>query len=98
MFPKLISIGNFFMPTYGTLVAIGFLLALWVTVRLAKKSKLPAEPVFNLAIYCALAGLAGAKFFMILFDFKSYWNDPGSLFRGVRYRPRAFSRAASCSR
>src|SRR5579862_4654751 len=80
MFPKLVSIGKFFIPTYGTLVAIAFLIALWVTVRLARRAKLPAEPVTNLAIYCALAGLAGAKLFMILFDWKSYWNDPASLF------------------
>src|SRR5271156_254385 len=80
MFPKLVSIGKFFIPTYGTLVALAFLFALWVTVRLARKAKLPPEPVTNLAIYCALAGLAGAKLFMILFDWKSYWNDPGSLF------------------
>jgi len=79
MFPKLISIGNFFIPTYGTLVAIGFLAALWVVTRLGKRAKLPSERVTNLAIYCALAGLAGAKLFMILFDFKAYWNDPGSL-------------------
>ncbi len=72
MFPKLISIGHFFIPTYGTLVAIGFLAGLWVTVRLARRSKLPVEPVTNLAIYCALAGLAGAKLFMILFDFHEY--------------------------
>lgn len=80
MFPKLITIGNFFIPTYGTFVALGFLLALLVTIRLGRRAKLPAEPVMNLAIYCALAGLAGAKLFMILFDFSSYWNDPGSLF------------------
>jgi phosphatidylglycerol---prolipoprotein diacylglyceryl transferase len=80
MFPKLISIGNFFIPTYGTLVAIGFLAALWITIRLAKKAKMPSEQITNLAIYCALAGLAGAKLFMVLFDFKTYWNDPGSLF------------------
>jgi phosphatidylglycerol---prolipoprotein diacylglyceryl transferase len=80
MFPKLISIGSFFIPTYGTLVAIGFLAALWVVTRLAKRAKLSSERVTNLAIYCALAGLAGAKLFMILFDFKGYWNDPGSLF------------------
>ncbi len=80
MFPKLISIGNFFIPTYGTLVAIGFLAALWVTIRLAKRSNLPHETITNLAIYCALAGLAGAKLFMILFDFQMYWNDPKSLF------------------
>jgi phosphatidylglycerol:prolipoprotein diacylglycerol transferase len=80
MFPKLISIGKFFIPTYGTLVALGFLAALWITIRLARRAKLPAEPVTNLAIYCALAGLAGAKLFMILFDWKSYAEDPSSLF------------------
>jgi len=79
MFPKLITIGKFFIPTYGTLVALGFLLALWVTVRLARRAKLPAEPVTNLAIYCALAGLAGAKLFMILFDLRSYWDGSRSL-------------------
>src|SRR5580704_17136296 len=80
MFPKLVTIGKFFIPTYGTLVAIAFLIALWVTIRLARRAKLPSEPVTNLAIYCALAGLAGAKLFMILFDWKSYSDDPASLF------------------
>jgi phosphatidylglycerol:prolipoprotein diacylglycerol transferase len=80
MFPKLISIGSFFIPTYGTLVAIGFLLALWVTIRLAKRARLPAESITNLAIYCALAGLAGAKLFMILFDFNDYWSGRTPLF------------------
>jgi phosphatidylglycerol:prolipoprotein diacylglycerol transferase len=80
MYPKLISIGRFFVPTYGTLVAIGFLVALWVVVRLGRRSKLPAEPVTNLAIYCALAGLAGAKLFMILFDFQDYWNGTKPIF------------------
>src|SRR5205085_3186985 len=79
MLPKLISIGNFFLPTYGVLVATGFLVALWITVRFAKKANLPSEDVTNLAIYCALAGLAGAKLFMILFDFRDYWNNPRSL-------------------
>ena len=80
MVPKLISIGKFFVPTYGTLVALGFLLGLWITLRLARRAKLPIEPVTNLAIYCALAGLVGAKLFMILFDFREYWADPKSLF------------------
>lgn len=80
MLPKLISIGSFFLPTYGVLVAAGFLVALWITVRLAKKANLPSEPITNLAIYCALAGLAGAKLLMILFDFRDYWNNPRSLF------------------
>jgi phosphatidylglycerol:prolipoprotein diacylglycerol transferase len=80
MFPKLISIGSFFLPTYGTLVAIGFLLGLWITLRLAKKANLPSEPVTNLVIYCALAGLVGAKLFMVLFDFNEYWTGGRPLF------------------
>src|SRR5271155_2434331 len=80
MLPKLISVGSFFIPTYGTLVAIGFLAAMWIITRLAKRASLPSEAITNLAIYCALAGLAGAKLFMILFDFQTYWNDPRSLF------------------
>ncbi|HLJ46463.1 MAG TPA: prolipoprotein diacylglyceryl transferase [Bryobacteraceae bacterium] len=79
MLPKLINIGGFFLPTYGVLVAIGFLVGLWITVRLAKDAKLPAETVTNLAIYCALMGLAGAKLFMFLFDFKDFWNNPREL-------------------
>ena len=80
MLPKLISIGSFFIPTYGVLVAIGFLVALWITVTLAKRAQLPPEQVTNLAIYCALAGLAGAKLFMILFDYQDYMARPGSIF------------------
>ena len=80
MLPKLISIGSFFLPTYGTLVALGFLAALWVVIRLAKRASLPPELITNLAIYCALAGLAGAKLFMILFDFNDYWSGQQKLF------------------
>ncbi|HLK34792.1 MAG TPA: prolipoprotein diacylglyceryl transferase, partial [Terriglobales bacterium] len=68
------------IPTYGTLVALGFLVALWIILRLAKRAGLPSEAVTNLAIYCALAGLLGAKLFMFLFDFQEYWNNPRSIF------------------
>jgi phosphatidylglycerol:prolipoprotein diacylglycerol transferase len=71
LFPKLISIGSFYLPTYGVLVALGFLAGLTVTVRLARRSGLSGELVTNLAVYVALAGLLGAKLLMIVFD----WPD-----------------------
>ena len=71
MLPKLVQIGNFYIPTYGVLVALGFLLGLWITVRLARRSGLNPELITNLAVYVALAGLAGAKLLMIWFD----WPD-----------------------
>lgn len=80
MYPKLFHIGAFSVPTYGLLVALGFLAGLLVTVRLARRSGLPAEIVSNLAIYCALAGIAGAKLFMFLFDWQFYLHNPGEIF------------------
>jgi len=80
MLPKLFTIGNFFLPTYGLLVAIGFLAGLWITVRLSRRAGLPEDKITNLVIYCALAGLAGAKLFMFLFDWRVYFNNPGEIF------------------
>jgi phosphatidylglycerol---prolipoprotein diacylglyceryl transferase len=80
MFPKLFSIGGFFLPTYGVLVAAGFLAGIWVTTRLAKRSGLNPEIVTNLAIYCALTGLAGAKLMMFLLNIDYYRANPRTMF------------------
>lgn len=72
MFPKLFSIGSFYLPTYGVLVALAFLVGLTVTVKLGKRSGLSGELMTNLAVYCALAGLLGAKLLMFVFD----WGSP----------------------
>jgi len=80
MFPRLISIGNFWAPTYGALVAIGFLVGLFIAVRLAKREGLSPDLVANLGIYSGIAGLIGGKITMFLFDWKVYWNNPRELF------------------
>lgn len=80
MYPKLISIGDFFVPTYGVLVAIAFLVALWVAARLGRRSGLRGELVVNLGIYCALVGMLGAKILMILFDLPYFLEHPGEIF------------------
>ncbi len=79
MFPKLLDFGDFFLPTYGVLVALAFLAGLLVTVRLGKRVGLNAEHITNLAVYCALVGLAGAKLFMFLFDWDYFLKNPAEL-------------------
>jgi phosphatidylglycerol:prolipoprotein diacylglycerol transferase len=80
MFPKLIDTGNFFLPTYGLMVALAFLVAIWLTGRLGRKAGLNSDHVMNLALYCALAGMLGAKLTMFLFDWQFYANDPSQIF------------------
>ncbi len=68
MFPRLISIGSFTLPSYGVLVALAFLTALAMASHFAKKRGLNSESVVNLGVYCALAGMLGAKLMMIALD------------------------------
>ena len=79
MLPKLISIGDFFLPTYGLLVTIGFLTGLWLATRLARRDGLNADDVVNLAVYCALSGVLGAKLLMFIQDFNYYRRNPGEI-------------------
>jgi len=80
VFPKLISIGSFYLPTYGVMVALAFLAGLAITVRLGRRSGLNAELITNLAVYVALAGMLGAKILMIVFDWNRYMANPGDIF------------------
>ncbi len=80
MLPKLFSHGSFFLPTYGVLVALAFLVALWITQRLAVRAGLDSEKILNLGIYCALAGMLGGKLAMLAFDWRVYWNNPAEIF------------------
>ena len=80
MHPEVFRIGSFFLPTYGLLVAIAFLTALAITARLARRSGLDADAVLNLGIYCALAGIAGAKLMMLLLDVPYYFRNPSQIF------------------
>src|ERR1035438_1349731 len=79
MFPRLFQIGSFTLPTYGALVAIAFLTALWLTSKFAKERGLNSEKVVNLGVYCALVGMLGAKLLMIALD-PDYRAHPMEIF------------------
>jgi phosphatidylglycerol:prolipoprotein diacylglycerol transferase len=68
MLPHLFQIGNFSLPTYGVLVAVAFLAALAMASHFAKQRGLSSERIVNLGVYCALAGMLGAKLLMIALD------------------------------
>ncbi len=79
MFPRLIQIGSFSLPTYGVLVAVAFLVALAMASRFAKQRGINGEKVVNLGVYCALMGMLGAKVLMIALD-PEFRTHPGEIF------------------
>ncbi|OFW35642.1 MAG: hypothetical protein A3J28_12545 [Acidobacteria bacterium RIFCSPLOWO2_12_FULL_60_22] len=80
MFPKLFTYDSFVLPTYGLLVALGFGAGLAVAVKLAGRAGLDKERTFNLGIYLALAGMLGAKVFLVLQDWDYYRENPRQIF------------------
>jgi phosphatidylglycerol:prolipoprotein diacylglycerol transferase len=79
MFPKLIERGDFFVPTYGVLLAAAFLLALWLAARLGSRIGLSSERVTDVGLVAALAGIAGAKLAMFAFDWDYFSANPGQV-------------------
>src|SRR5689334_11145853 len=78
MYPEIFHLP--FLPTYGVLVALAFLTALWMIARLARETGMNADAVTNLGVYCALSAIAGAKLMMFIVDWRYYAENPGALF------------------
>ncbi len=77
MYPELFHIP--YLYTYGVLLAVALLSALWLVRHLAKWEGLNHDSVSNLGIYCALSAIGGAKAMMYLVDFRYYAQNPAEI-------------------
>ena len=66
MFPELFRIGSFPINTYGVFLAVAFLSAILISVRLAARDGLPREKIYDLCLWMLLASLIGSKLLMLL--------------------------------
>ncbi len=64
MFPELFRIGDYPINTYGVLLAIGMMLALFVASRLAARDGLPRERIYDLGLWTLIGALLGSKVLM----------------------------------
>lgn len=65
MYPVLFRIGDFPINTYGVFLALAFLCAILVTVRLAERDGLPRQKIYDLSLWMLLASLIGSKILML---------------------------------
>ena len=68
MYPELFRIGSFPVNTYGVLLALAFLLALFLAARLAARDGLPRERIFDLGLWLLLAAIVGSKALMLFVE------------------------------
>src|ERR1043166_1886769 len=79
MYPILFRIHGFPINTYGVFLALAFLGAIFVTVRLAQRDGLPKERIYDLCLWLLLSSLVGSKLLM-LFSEPEYRQNPRPLF------------------
>ena len=78
MYPELFRIGNFPINTYGVFLALAFLCAILIAVKLAERDGLPRDRIYDLSLWMLLASLIGSKVLM-LFTEPEYRDQPWQL-------------------
>lgn len=87
MHPILFHLGSFTFPTYGLMVASGYLAAILYIFSKARSAGFKKEDLSDLVFYTVISGIVGAKFFYAA----TYWSEfgPDTLSRLV-YVARSF--------
>ena len=84
MFPRIIQIGSFYLPTYGVLLAIAYLVGIWMLRRKARAEGLPEQKIFDFSLYVLAAAILGAKLLLVIVEFRRYAANPASLVEVLR--------------
>jgi phosphatidylglycerol:prolipoprotein diacylglycerol transferase len=92
MYPKLFTVtvpsfevlgknmgGPLTLHTYGALMAVAFLVGLWVAAREARKAGLDVQRTTDLAIYTLIGGLVGARLLLAIIEWRYFSQHPNEL-------------------
>ncbi len=80
MYPILYKIGPINLYTYGFFLALGFLIAILVAAREAKRLGLPEGRFFDLCFYILLAAIVGSRLFFVIVDPGPFLRNPLKIF------------------
>jgi phosphatidylglycerol:prolipoprotein diacylglycerol transferase len=80
LFPRLLHIGNFSLPTYGAMAALGLICGLLVVTRAARREGIDPEKAWNLGIIAILASMVGSKLLMLANDWEYYSHNWRAVF------------------
>ena len=76
MHPRLWVTPYFTLHTFGLLLAVAFLAAMWWVVRAARRDVLMPDQLMSLVVWAIVGGLLGAKLLLILRSLPEYLAQP----------------------
>jgi len=75
MHPTLFHIMSFPVPSYGTMLALSFLVGIFFAMRLAKKRGLNPDVIADLGLYVIIAAIIGARAYYVMTHFDEFRGD-----------------------
>ena len=83
MYPRLFTTHLFnrelTLHTYGVLLALAFVVSLWVVGWLCRRARIDPAPLMDLAVYSLIGGLVGARLMLLAVDWRFYSSHPAEL-------------------
>ena len=76
MHPILFEFGNFRIYSYGVMVALGFLAAIYLASRQARRAGIAPQQIFDAGLYALVFGIIGARALHVLLDLRYYAPRP----------------------
>lgn len=73
MYPVLLQFGNFELRSYGVIVALSFVIGLWLSSKEAERKGLEPTLIQDFAIYALFGGIVGARIYFVLFSEPVYY-------------------------
>ncbi len=83
MFPELFTIPGvgFTVKSYGAMIALGFLLALWTATKRAERMGIHPEVISDLSLWLIVGGVIGARIFYVVQYWETFRDAPLSVFK-----------------
>jgi phosphatidylglycerol:prolipoprotein diacylglycerol transferase len=78
--PILIKIGPLQLPTYGFMMVIALVTAVYIVIRLGRREGLESNRLLDFSTWLIVVSLLGAKILMIVTDWRYFWDNPGEIF------------------
>jgi phosphatidylglycerol:prolipoprotein diacylglycerol transferase len=100
MHPILVHLGKLQIRSYGFMLALSFLLGIWLAGRRAKRAGMDPQKILDLSVIIILAAVVGSRLLYVLFHLDQYSNplDMFALWQGgaTFYGGFILAVAASC--
>jgi phosphatidylglycerol:prolipoprotein diacylglycerol transferase len=74
--PILFRIGNFYLATYGLMIALGLSLGILVALNRGKRVQIPTSAILDLVFYSVIGGVVGGRLLHVIVYFDEFLKSP----------------------